>query len=105
MNKKLNLVEILKNVPQGTMLWSSICGDCIFEEIDTKSEYAIHCSAKSDYSNDFSPMYFTSGGQYRNDYSNGECVLFPSKEDRDWSRFEAHKDHKVMSQKEEKNHI
>lgn len=92
--EKLNLVEILKNAPKGTVLWSSLCGDCILDEIDEKSEFTIRCVAKSDCSNGYSPIYFTSDGQYKNDFSNGECVLFPSQENRNWATFEIPKEHK-----------
>lgn len=94
MNENLNLVEILKDAPKGTKLWSNICGECIFDKTDEKSEFAIRCLAKSDYSNDYSAIYFTSDGRYKNDFSNGECVLFPSKENRNWAAFEIPKEHK-----------
>lgn len=31
--------------------------------------------------------YFSNNGQYYNEYANTECLLFPSKEQRDWSKF------------------
>ena len=43
MNENLNLVEILKYVPRGTMLWSPIYGDCEFIEIRYNDEYPIIC--------------------------------------------------------------
>ena len=33
MNENLNLVEILKDAPKGTKLWSPICGYCEFLKI------------------------------------------------------------------------
>lgn len=77
MNEELNLVEILKNVPSGTKLWSCISGDIEFGSIDSdhNSKYPIKTSAET----------FTSDGklyEYR-----GECILFPSKDQRDWSKF------------------
>lgn len=34
MEAKINIVEILKDKPQGTMLYSSACGKCKLEEVD-----------------------------------------------------------------------
>ena len=37
---------------------------------------------------------FTADGKFYCDYKNGECVLFPSKENHDWSTFKVPKKHK-----------
>jgi hypothetical protein len=37
MEAKINIVEILKDKPQGTKLYSSACGKCKLEEVDDKS--------------------------------------------------------------------
>lgn len=37
MEEKVNIVEILKDKPQGTKLYSSACGKCKLEEVDDKS--------------------------------------------------------------------
>jgi hypothetical protein len=89
MNEKLNLVEILKNVQKGTKLWSPVCGDCEFVEIDEDAILPIIC-------------FVLEGGchwGFREDgsltiYKSAECVLFPSKENRDWSTFKVPKKHK-----------
>ena len=86
MNENLNLIEILKDAPKGTKLWSPICGDCILDKIDTRYttvNYAIYCLTV----NDHSPVHFTANGKYTLCFDDGECVLFPSKENRDWSTF------------------
>jgi hypothetical protein len=36
MEAKINIVEILKDKPQGTKLYSSACGKCKLEEVDDK---------------------------------------------------------------------
>lgn len=75
----MNLVEILKNVPRGTKLYSSICGVVTFDSINN-SEHPIVCTTNTD------TYCFTKNGKY--DWTGGgECVLFPSKENRDWSTF------------------
>lgn len=78
----LDLVEILKNCPKGTKLYSTIHGEVIFDYIDYKSEaYPIVISCT------YGGFGFTRGGKYDIDYENGECTLFPSKDQRDWSKF------------------
>ena len=83
MNKNLNLVEILKNCPKGTKFYSTIFGEVEFYKIREESEYPI--------------VFITSQGNNRNTTADGkyygifdgECTLFPSKEQRDWSKFTA----------------
>ena len=89
MNENLNLVEILKDCPEGTKLYSPIYGDIELVEV-LQDEYAIY-SIKTTLSNN-SLEYFTSDGRIFVEFS-GECILFPSKDQRDWSKFkpEQHK--------------
>lgn len=78
----LDLREILKNVPKGTKLYSTICGYVEFDKINNDNDcYPIIC-----YNNNGLEL-FTKEGKY-NYYNDGECILFPSKENRDWSKFE-----------------
>lgn len=87
MNENLNLVEILKYVPCGTMLWSPVFGDCEFITIDlTNIIYPIKCQITT---KDRRTTYvgFTKGGRLDIQYENGGCVLFPSEENMDWSTF------------------
>ena len=91
MNKNLNLVEILKDAPKGTKLWSPLCGEC--ELVAVKEEncsYPILCKTS-----DGHDIRFTDLGKYYGFfYKNGECVLFPSKENSDWSTFNVSEGHK-----------
>ena len=84
MNKNFDLVKILKNAPKGTKLWSPLCGEC--ELIGIKEEdndYPILCKA-----NDGCNINFTNLGKfYKVICKDGECILFPSKEMRDWEKF------------------
>ena len=85
MNENLNLVEILKDCPKGTKLYSTIYGEVEFVGIDEESEYPITFITSKESTN-----VVTSDG--RNfDIFDGECVLFPSKEMRDWSKFKVKK--------------
>ena len=85
MNENLNLVEILKDCPKGTKLYSLIYGDVTLELVKTQEGYLISYRTKSD-----EIFWVTSNGRLDARY-NGECVLFPSKEQRDWSKFKPKK--------------
>lgn len=83
MVEKINIVEILKDKPQGTKLYSSACGKCKLEEVDDKSFKISFYNSK---------FGFMTGGEGYLDkngklYDDGECIIFPSKEMRDWSKF------------------
>lgn len=94
MNEKLNLVKILKDAPEGTKLWSPICGDCKLREVgEGYEDYPIECIAKSD-AGSITFAMFTAMGEYSAKFANKECVLFPSKENRDWSTFKVSNTHK-----------
>ena len=82
MDKNLNLVEILKDAPKGTKLWSPICGECELVAVEENYAYPISCNTS-----DGINIKFTNLGKYYSIFKNGECVLFPSKENRDWSTF------------------
>lgn len=83
MNKKLNLVEILKNCPEGTKFYSTIFGEVAFCYVDDVISYPIVFTR-----NDGNTETATSDGRFFKDYD-GECSLFPSKDQRDWSNFTA----------------
>lgn len=83
MEAKINIAEILKDKPQGTKLYSSACGKCNLEEVYDKSFKISFYNSK---------FGFMNGGEGHLDkngklYDDGECVVFPSKEMRDWSKF------------------
>ena len=81
MNENLNLIEILKDCPQGKKLYSTIYGDVTFESINEKKSHPIIVRIGEDHTECFSI-----DGRLYNFY-NGECTLFPSREQRDWSKF------------------
>ena len=87
MNENLDLTKILKDVPKGTILWSPVCGECELEAVRDKSIDLKTTDCYHDFVN------FNSSGKF---YDNGECVLFPSKQNHDWSTFVVPKDHKVF---------
>ena len=85
MNENLNLVEILKDCHEGTKLYSPIIGEVEFKRIKycEYPEYPIvtRCGNRI--------LSFTKEGLF---FPEGECImLFPSKEQRDWSKFNVKK--------------
>lgn len=85
MNENLNLCEILKDCPKGTKLWSPIWGDVTLKEIRDGCAIPIKLTSVC---SDFTALY-PDGKMY--DIEEAECVLFPSKEQRDWSKFKSPK--------------
>ena len=86
MNENLNLVEILKNCPIGTEFYHSIYNKVYFVCIDLDdSDYPIRFSLHTDCLPNIS---ITKNGKHIKHFD-GDCVLFPSKEQRDWSKFTA----------------
>lgn len=83
MEAKINIVEILKDKPQGTKLYSSACGKCKLEEVDDKSFKISFYNSKFGFMNG-GEGYLDKNGKL---YDDGECVVFPSKEMRDWEKF------------------
>ena len=82
MNENLNLVEILKDCPKGTKLYSSVFGSVEFDHVDICVNYPIVIRLKGEEGYES----LTSEGKVFVDYD-GECILFPSREQRDWSKF------------------
>ena len=85
MNDKINLCEILKDCPKGTILYSPLAGEVEFYNIEGNGNLPIRVMLKGDLNTTF---WFTKDGRHY-DYPDGECTLFPSKEQCDWSKFTA----------------
>ena len=82
MNEKIDLTKILKDCPNGFELYSTLCGTVLFREIDS-FDYPVKCECR-----DGQLMRFTKEGYFFY-YQGAECLLFPSKDQRDWSKFTA----------------
>ena len=87
MNERIDLTKILRDCPKGTKLYSLLHGEVLFRGIEENSDYPIVYDII--FSTDIINMYsITRNGTYSNKY-NGECILFPSKDQRDWRKFTA----------------
>ena len=84
MNENLNLVEILKDCPEGTKLYSPVFGEVEFESINDIIGPIVVTT------NTGNAECFTADGKMYTYYSS-ECLLFPSKDQRDWSKFKIKK--------------
>lgn len=79
----MNIADILKNCPNGTKLYSPIYGELSLAgaPITTPSTYPIYCYVISS----GKVVSFTKDG--RSYTTDAEPTLFPSKDQRDWSKF------------------
>ena len=81
MNENLDLTKILDECPKGTKFYSTTYGTVEFIGFDFSSVYPILMKLESS-----GVGYFTKDGRIFHSYY-GECILFPSKDQRDWSKF------------------
>ena len=93
MEIKINITTILKNKPKGTKLYSTVHGKCTFEAITDEIFKINFCTSK------FGLMQ---AGEctlikFGNMFDDGECVIFPSKEMQDWSKFQGEKGDVLIS--------
>ena len=84
MNENLNLVEILKDYPKGTKLYSPVWGEVYFEKILWGHPYVISINTCS------GNKCLTKKGCYII-ADDTECIIFPSKKQRNWSKFKIKK--------------
>ena len=87
MNENIDLTKILKNCPKGTKFYSYVFGDeTYFKGVSPYQGSPLPISIYGKYEG--CRFHLSSKGHpYCDSY--GECVLFPSKDQRDWLRFTA----------------
>ena len=78
----IDLTKILKDCPEGTKFYSPVWGEVSCERILDIEVYIIVIDTASGY------QHLTKEGCYVN-REDAECILFPSKDQRDWSKFTA----------------
>lgn len=71
----MNIAEILKNAPKGTKLYSPLFGEV---ELQSVSDAMIEVRV-----GESTPTFYNDGRYYKG-YPSGECLLFPSKDERNW---------------------
>ena len=83
MSKNIDLTKILKGCPKGTVLWSDIYGEVKFLGIDTSIQHPIKTRRA-----DGTTIYYTKEGWFSASFP-ASCLLWPSKDCCDWSKFTA----------------
>ena len=83
MNENIDLIKILKNCPEGWKFWSPISGEIEFYSILENYNYPIVLSCKK------GKIWFSKEGLFDIENEGAECLIFPSKDQRDWSKFSA----------------
>ena len=83
MNKNIDLTKILKDFPKGWKFFTPICGEVEFKQMEPSTFYPIIVTTYG------TEICFTKEGFYFCDRDHTECLIFPSREQRDWSKFEA----------------
>ena len=92
MNENLDLTKILDGCPKGTKFYSPLFGE-------VKLNYIYGCRIGIECERMYILVIFDPAGRYEmvemgrtnsqgNYYYSDECLLFPSKNQRDWSKFE-----------------
>ena len=84
MENKINIAEILRDMPKGTKLYSPLFGKCELRGIDN-SKYPIAIKVQS--IDGAMSKGIMKDGRYFDGYEDAECSLFPSARMRDWSKF------------------
>ena len=85
MNENIDLTKILKNCPEGWEFYSSVAGSVLFHKLYLGNpDYPVFVYPVSGRGE----ICFTKKGVYVKD-GDAECTLFPSKDQRDWSKFTA----------------
>ena len=86
MNKNIDLTKILKDCPNRFKLYPPLMGEVVFIKV---SECTLPLPVMTLHSSGIY-LSFTKEGYYFNfNNKDSECLLFPSKDQRDWSKFTA----------------
>lgn len=87
MNNNIDLTKILKDCPKGWKFYTPVWGEVTFIEIKKNKDclfpICIYTNTSSSCTN------LTKDCRYLINRTGTECILFPSKEQRDWSKFTA----------------
>ena len=84
MENKINIAEILRDMPKGTKLYSPLFDECNLDKVCTSNReiYPIVLLTSAD-----TLIGFTKNGHYVTGFEDAECLLFPSDKMRCWDKF------------------
>ena len=87
MNENIDLTKILKDCPKGTKFYTPVWGEVVFIKVEKYKKclypICINTNASCSYT------CLAKDGRYITSREETECILFPSKDQRDWSKFSA----------------
>lgn len=83
----MNILEIIKKAPKDHVYYCTVIGECRCELYEDNLSYPINCFLAGINDDGIS---LTSDGKFYEyeEYSDSECILFPSRDNRDWEAFE-----------------
>lgn len=81
MTEEIDLIELLKGVPKGTKFYSVVHGEILLKELYFPDKNHIAFVAGYYYCE---IVIYNKNGKL---HPYGECLIFPSKDNRDWSKF------------------
>ena len=84
MENKINIAEILRDMPEGTKLYSPLFGKCEYIA-DVNNKYSI--PIKVHRTDGAISKFLMKDGRYFDGYEDTECLLFPSAKMRSWDKF------------------
>ena len=84
MNENIDLTKILKDCPRGFELYTPLYGKVFFLHVYENAMFSIQVRQEP-----IGIISFTKDGHFFTDTPNSECLLLPSHEMRDWSKFTA----------------
>ena len=82
MANNINVLEVLESKPNSTKLWCVLFGKCFLDGIDINNIRPIRIGIEKG-----DTFKLTANAKLGGKYIDGDCLLYPSKEMRDWSRF------------------
>lgn len=82
MVNNINVLEVLESKPNGTKLWCVLFGKCFLDGIDINNIRPIRIGIENG-----DTFKLTANAKLSGKYIDGDCLLYPSKEMRDWYRF------------------
>lgn len=85
MENKINIAEILRDMPKGTKLYSPLFGKCKFEGLCDDDKYPI--TIRTHNTTDTTYEVLTEYGCYFSEFEDADTVLLPSAKMRSWDKF------------------
>ena len=83
----MNILKIIEKAPKDHVYWCILMGECRVVRIDDNN-YPIRIEGENEM------LHLTKSGHYFTDTPDTECILFPSRDNRDWAAFERELDGK-----------